>query len=49
MIYNTVTKETFSNRKEAKQVMGHAAFNKAVKNGELQYSVSVHGASDIII
>lgn len=35
MLKNLITKEIFANRKEAKQKMGHAVYNKAVKNKEI--------------
>ena len=49
MILNKITKETYPDRKEAKRVMGHANYNKAVKRGELEYIISTHRASDIIL
>lgn len=49
MILNKITKETYPDRKEAKRVMGHANYNKAVKRGELEYVISTHRASDIIL
>ena len=49
MILNKITKETYTDRKEAKMVIGHANFNKAVKRGELEYIISTHRASDIIL
>lgn len=48
MVRNKLTNETYPNRKEAKRVMGHAAFNKAVKNGDIEYIIS-YGASDLIL
>lgn len=33
MWINIETKEEFNNRKEAKEKMGHSAYNKAVKKG----------------
>lgn len=49
MILNKLTNETYPNRQEAKRIMGHAAFNKAVKRGDLEYIVSTHKQTDIII
>lgn len=49
MILNKITKETYPDRKEAKRVMGHANYNKAVRRGELEYIISTHRASDIIL
>ena len=49
MIHNKITNETYPNRKEAKKVMGHAKFNKAVKRGELEFTISTHGASDLML
>lgn len=49
MIQNKITKDTYPNRQQAKKAMGHAAFNKAVKNGELEYIVTTHDATDIIL
>ena len=49
MILNKITKETYPDRKEAKRVMGHANYNKAVKRDELEYIISTHRASDIIL
>lgn len=49
MIKNKLTNEVFKDRQTAKQSMGHAAFNKAVKRGEIEYVVSTHNTSDVII
>lgn len=49
MIRNTVTKQTYPDRQQAKKAMGHAAFNKAVKNGEIEYIVTTHDTTDVII
>lgn len=49
MIHNKITNETYTDRREAKTVMGHAAYNKAVKRGELEYIVSTHDTTDIIL
>ncbi len=49
MILNKLTKEIYPNRKEAKKTMGHAAFNRAVKCGELEYIVTTHDTTDVII
>lgn len=49
MILNKLTNETYPNRQEAKRIMGHSAFNKAVKNGDIEYIISTYKASDIII
>jgi len=40
---------TFTNRQEAKKALGHAAFNKAVKNGEIEFIITPHDSTDIII
>lgn len=49
MIQNKITKETYPDRQQAKKAMGHAAFNKAVKNGELEYIVITHDITDVLI
>lgn len=49
MIQNKITKETYPDRQQAKKAMGHAAYNKAVKNGEIEYIVITHDTTDIII
>lgn len=49
MILNKLTNETYPNRKEAKRVMGHTAYNKAVKQGDIEYIITTHKASDIIL
>lgn len=49
MIHNKITNETFINRREAKKSMGHAEYNKAVKRGELEYVISTHDTTDIIL
>lgn len=49
MIQNKITKQTYPDRQQAKKAMGHAAFNKAVKNGELEYIVTTHDTTDVII
>ena len=49
MIRHKITKETYPDRRQAKKAMGHAAFNKAVKNGELEYIVITYDITDIII
>ena len=49
MILNKLTNETYNNRQEAKNTMGHAAYNKAVKRGDLEYIVSTHKDTDVII
>lgn len=41
--------QIFSNRLEAKKALGHSAFNKAVKNGEIEFIVTPHDTTDIII
>lgn len=42
------TGERFDNRKEAKLKIGHAKYNKAVKNGEVVL-ITTHGFGGIII
>lgn len=49
MILNKITKETYPNRKEAKKAMGHSAFNRAIKCGDIEYIVTAHDTTDIII
>lgn len=49
MIRNIVTQETFPDRQTAKRIMGHAAFNKAVRNGDMEYVITTHENTDIII
>lgn len=49
MIRNKVTQETFPDRQAAKKVMGHAAFNKAVKNGDIEFVITTHENTDVII
>jgi hypothetical protein len=45
---NIVTNEVYKDRKEAKTIMGHAAFNKALQNGEV-ILITTHTSTDIII
>ena len=40
--------ETFENRKEAKLVLGHGRFNRALKNGEIMF-ITTYSPLDIII
>lgn len=40
--------QSFENRKEAKLVMGHGEFNRALKNGEFMF-ISTYSPLDIII
>lgn len=42
------TREKFENRKEAKQTIGHAKYNKAVKNGEVVF-ITTYDFGSIII
>lgn len=49
MIRNKMNNETYTDRKEAKMKMGHANFNKALKNGELEFIISTHETTDIIL
>ena len=49
MILNKLTNETYPNRKEAKKSMGHAAFNKALKCGNLEYIITIYDTTDVII
>lgn len=49
MIHNKITDEIYPNRKEAKKVMGHANFNKAVKKGDVEFIISTHRASDLLL
>lgn len=42
------TREKFNNRKEAKQTIGHAKYNKAVKNGDVVI-ITIHGLGSTII
>ena len=42
------TGEKFNNRKEAKLKIGHAKYNKAVKEGEV-ILITTHGLGSIII
>ncbi len=52
-IVNKLTGETFANRKEAKVKMGHANYNRAIKQGNIlvwkEDEVTIHDACDIII
>lgn len=41
---NRITKETYADRKEAKRKLGHANFNRLLKEG-----VIIYAPSDIII
>ena len=47
MIKNKLTNEIYENRKVAKQRMGHANFNRALKNGDIE--IIVYKETDIII
>ena len=49
MIRNKMNNETYIDRKEAKMKMGHSNFNKALKNGELEFIISTHETTDIIL
>lgn len=40
--------QTFENRKEAKLVLGHGKFNRALKNGEIIF-ITTYSPLDIII
>lgn len=42
------TREKFENRKEAKLKIGHAKYNKAVKNGDVVFITSYDFGSIII-
>lgn len=44
MLINKQTKETYFNRKEAKEKLGHAKFNRLLKNG-----IIIYKETDIII
>lgn len=45
---NIITNEVYKDRKEAKTIMGHAAFNKALQNGEIVL-ITAYKNTDIII
>lgn len=49
MIKNKLTNEVYANRQEAKKSMGHSNYNKAVKRGDIEYVVSTHDTSDVIL
>ena len=49
MIRNKINNETYTDRKEAKMKMGHANFNKALKNGEMEFIISTYETTDIIL
>lgn len=49
MLVHKITKQTFPTRKDAKLIMGHAKYNQAVKNGEFEFKISTHKASDVIL
>lgn len=49
MIRNKITQETFPDRQTAKKVMGHAAYNKALKNGDIEFIITTHEKTDVII
>ena len=49
MIRNKMNNEIYTDRKEAKMKMGHSNFNKALKNGELEFIISTHETTDIIL
>lgn len=40
--------KTFSNRKEAKLMMGHGYYNRALKNGDMVF-VTSYSINDIIL
>lgn len=42
------SRQTFENRKEAKLVLGHGKFNRALKNGEIIF-ITTYSPLDIII
>lgn len=49
MLKSKIDNKVYASRKEAKQKMGHAAYNRAVKQGEIEYIITSHNATDIIL
>lgn len=47
MIKNKITGEIYTNRKEAKEIMGHSNYNKALSNGDIE--IITYKETDIII
>lgn len=48
-LVNTLNGEIYASRKEAKEKLGHANFNKMLKNGEVTWKVQVIQPTQIII
>lgn len=48
-LVNTLNGEIYASRKEAKQKLGHANFNKMLKSGEVTWQVQVIQPTDIIL
>ena len=49
MLKNKLDNAIYASRKEAKQKMGHAAYNRAVKKGEIEYIITSHNGTDLIL
>lgn len=49
MIRDNETNIVYANRKEAKILLGHAAYNKKVRNGDMEYIISSHKPTDVIL
>lgn len=48
-LVNTLNGEIYASRKEAKEKLGHATFNKMLKKGEVTWQVQVIQPTQIII
>ena len=49
MIINNITGDRYATRKEAKSTLGHANFNKMVRNREFTFTLELPEITDIIL
>lgn len=49
MIKDKETNIVYANRKEAKTLLGHAAYNKKVRMGAMEYIITSHKPTDVIL
>lgn len=49
ILINRITGEIYENRKQAKEILGHANFNRMLKNGEIYFKVKLFNPTDIIL
>lgn len=49
MIKDKETNIVYANRKEAKTLLGHAAYNKKIRKGDMEFIITPHKPTDVIL